>query len=161
MVNLDRIEEIIAQVEIGFFLTTVNEKTHGRPLATLAMEADGSLWFIIKSGTGLENDVMTNPKVSISYNDFYSSKYLLVNGVAQIIKDDIRKKELWHPRLTEWTGCQMEDERLMIMKVIIHDAECWNSGIKKMEEGTLENQNVVPFQPVYGSGEQNKYKKSQ
>ena len=73
-----------------------------RPLRTLQMDADGALWFMTTISSANIGEMDAHRRVSLSYMRPASERYVWASGVTQILRDEVKARELWKPGLRPW-----------------------------------------------------------
>jgi general stress protein 26 len=70
--------------------------------------------------------------VSISYSDPDSQTYVSVTGIADVVSDHQKMRELWKPVLKNWFPLELKDPKLALLKISIEKAETWDTSSNKM-----------------------------
>jgi general stress protein 26 len=70
--------------------------------------------------------------VNLSYADPGNSRFVSVSGVAAVVKDPAKAKELWSPLYTAWFPKGLDDPELSLLMVRVRDAEYWDAPSGKM-----------------------------
>ena len=115
--GLEIIRRIVRDVQVAMLTTEgLNGEMHSRPMITLNVEFDGSVWFFAHADSSKVNEIRHQPLVNISYigGDGYAS----LAGTAHIVEDSEKKRELWHEGLRTWLheGPQSSDVVLICVK---------------------------------------------
>lgn len=110
-------------------LTTVEENgaLHSRPMATQSVEFDGDLWFFTRSESPKAWELQSDRQVSVTFADPEKSKFLAASGVASLVHDPAKMKELWTPVLKVFFADGIDDPELALLKVSVEKAEYWDS----------------------------------
>lgn len=130
MVNdtgIARLNDMIGDIPIAM-LTSVGEDgdLHSRPMATQAVQEDGSVWFFTSSHTSAAYESTENCRVNVSYVDARRSVYISISGTASVSDDRRRIHELWDPAVAAWFPKGMDDPDLRLLCVQIERAEYWD-----------------------------------
>lgn len=109
--------------------TTVEEdgSLHSRPMATQDIEFDGDLWFFTHVSSPKVWESQQHRQVSVTFEDPTKNKYISTSGVAELVRDREKMKELWNPALKVFFDGGVDDPDLGLIKVIVHKAEYWDS----------------------------------
>jgi general stress protein 26 len=102
------------------------------PLNTLMMECEGHVWYFIKLDLEMQNDIAHHPCVNVSYADPAHRMFVSISGHAEIIGDLEKIKELWKPSFTEWFPLGLTDPELVLLKVNMKEASCWDNDKAQM-----------------------------
>lgn len=110
-------------------LTTMEEdgSLHSRPMTTQDSEFDGDLWFFTRINSPKVWESQQHRQVSVTFEDPGKSKFIATSGVAQLIRDREKMKELWTPVLKIFFGEGLDDPDLGLIKVSVESAEYWDS----------------------------------
>ncbi len=110
-------------------LTTIDEEgdLHSRPMATQQTDFDGDLWFFTGRDTAKIDEVNQRNKVNVSYADPEDNRYVSVSGLAYLVNDRSKAKELWNPAYKAWFPGGLDDPNLCLLRVEVDKAEYWDS----------------------------------
>jgi len=100
-----------------------------RPMTTQDPKKDGTIWFFVSSDGDVIDEVKANSQVNIAYAK--EGNYVSVSGMASIVNDTEKKKELWYAELAKWfEGQSPESPDVVLIKVTADTARYWgeNSG---------------------------------
>lgn len=122
-----RLNEKIKDIKIAM-LTTVEPdgELHTRPMATHAMDDDGTLWFFSYADSAKMDEVKQDKNVSLSYTDTAAETYVCASGTATTSFDKEKIKQLWNPILKAWFPQGLDDPNIALLKVRLHRAEYWD-----------------------------------
>jgi general stress protein 26 len=114
--------------DIGIaLLTTVDRdgRFHTRPLQTLAVDADHTLWFFTDWGSAKVDELRRDVRVSLGYAGASKKTYLAISGIGTLLEDPRRARELWAPEQRAYYPKGPDDERLAVLRVAVERAEYW------------------------------------
>jgi general stress protein 26 len=130
--ELTRLGGLIEKIGTGMLTTSSSSVgPRSRPLATLKMDAEPSLWFLTSISSRKIEEIDESSVVGLSYSDGRSD-FVAVAGPAQVIRDRDVIAGLWTPMAKAWFPGGVEDPDLAALRVHIHRAEYWDG-----PEGTL------------------------
>lgn len=131
--QLKKIKEKISAIDIAM-LTTQDKDEHlrSRPMQTLRIDDDGTLWFFTKSPSSKGDEIATHYHVNVSYADPNSNTYVSVSGIAEIVQNEPLKEELWNPSYKAWVPKGVDDPDLRLLKVTMQSAEYWDNTSSEM-----------------------------
>jgi general stress protein 26 len=94
--DLAELIRIIRDIRIAL-LTTVGDQGqfHTRPVQTLKVEADATLWFFTDWTSPKVAELHQDVRVSLGYADLAKNVYVAVCGEGSLIRDPQKAKELW------------------------------------------------------------------
>lgn len=126
--DVKKLGELIEEINIAM-LTTVDEDgtLRSRPMGTQQIEFDGDLWFFTGADSAKVEEVRQEQQVNVSYADPKQQRYVSVSGVAQVVRDQQKMKELWNPIFKAWFPEGLDDPNLALLKVHVTKAEYWES----------------------------------
>lgn len=103
-----------------------------QPMTKQEVDEDGGIWFFTSNRTELWEDVGHEPEVNLSFADPDNSTYVSVSGIARRVTDTAQKRRLWNPAAQAWLPAGPDDEHTVLVQVVPHAAEYWDSNDSKM-----------------------------
>ena len=98
--RIAKIGELIAETQLCMFTTTdATGQLMSRPIGLRETKFDGELWFIAMA-TRKVNEVCREAHVNIAFASRHA--WVLLTGVAEIVCDVAKAKELWGPNVDAW-----------------------------------------------------------
>ncbi len=129
--EFEKLGELIKDIRIAVVTTVEPDGTlHGRPLAALAYENDGQLWFYTAIDSAKVSEVANDVRASVAFADTDEDKYVVVSGTADIVNDRQRIHQLWTPFAKPWFPDGPDDPNLALLRVQAERAEYWTSAGK-------------------------------
>ena len=124
--DLGELIRIIQDIRIAL-LTTVSQdgQFHTRPVQTLKVEADATLWFFTDWTSPKVNELHHDVRVSLGYADPAKHVYVALSGEGRLMRDPQKAKELWSMEQRAYYPNGPDDERLALLRVAIVHAEYW------------------------------------
>ena len=131
---LQKFKELVKDVNICMFITNTQAEaeTHTRPMATVDVEDDGTLWFYTDIRSIKVEEVATEHKVHLIYAHPGKDSYLDVWGTATVSQDRNLIKEKWTPMVKVYFANGAEDPNLALLKVKPQDCYYWDTESGKM-----------------------------
>jgi general stress protein 26 len=114
--------------EIGTALLTTVDRDgafHTRPLQTLAVDADQTIWFFTDWGSPKVEELRHEMRVSLGYADASRGTYVAISGMAELLRDSNRARALWTSEQRAYDPDGPDDARLAVLRVRIEHAEYW------------------------------------
>jgi len=125
---MKKIKELADAADICLFTTNLTElPLSARPMSRQRIDDDGTLWFFSDKSSHKNLHIQQDNRVQLFFSNRNSSEYLSVYGIAEVIKDDVKAKELWSPIAKTWFNGGPEDPSLTIIKVIPQDGYYWDT----------------------------------
>lgn len=130
---LAKLRELIGDIDTAMFTTVATDGTlRSRPMATLQMEANGVFWFFTADDSPKVEEIYDNRQVSLAYAAREKQSYVSVSGLARLLHDPAKARELWTPMAKIWFPKGPDDARLALIRVEMSAAEYWDSPSGKM-----------------------------
>jgi general stress protein 26 len=103
-----------------------------RPMTTNEVDEEGNIWFYTNklSEVSIESDQKKD--VCLAYACPTQNDYLSVTGIASVVLDKAKIKELWKSAYKIWFPEGIDDPELALIKVTPVKAEYWDSSANKM-----------------------------
>jgi general stress protein 26 len=132
--ELAQLSALIGKLKLGM-LTTIDESgsLRSRPLATLEMDAQPALWFLISNSSPKIHDIERSSKVCVSYGNA-AADFVSVSGRASLSSDPSTLARLWTPFAKLWFPNGLTDPKLIALKVTIEGAEYWDGPNGKLTQ---------------------------
>jgi general stress protein 26 len=96
------------------------------------VDVEGNLWFFTRTDTEKVEAIRDNDNVCLSYADPDEQRYVSITGAAQLLNIPAKKKELWNPLYKAWFPQGLDDPKLVLIKVLVTNAEYWHAPEGKM-----------------------------
>jgi general stress protein 26 len=124
--DFTQLAQLIRDIRVGL-LTTVDRdgQFHTRPVETLRVENDLTLWFFTDWGSAKVEELRRDVRVSLGYSDAAQRRYVAISGAASIFRDVEKARELWTIEQRAYYPQGPEDERLALLRVGVERAEYW------------------------------------
>jgi general stress protein 26 len=123
-----RLRDLIKDVKFAMLTTRAVDGTlTSRPMTTLQTEFDGTLWFMLSAHSLKAVDIEERPKVNLGYAEPHDGRYVSVSGVAEVVHDESKIRELWNPAYETWFPGGPDDPNLALLKVDIASADYWET----------------------------------
>ena len=81
------------------------------------VEYDGDSWFFSYRDTPKVQEIEADPAVELAYVATEKGTWVSIEGTAEIVEDDAKKKELWEKSLEQWFKTGPEDDEVILLKV--------------------------------------------
>lgn len=123
----------ITPIRFAMF-TTVDARGSlvSRPMTNQEMDAEGSLWFFTSTTTEMWDDIVTHPEVNLSFAEPSDSVYVSISGRAERIVEREKIRAMWNPAVQAWYPHGPDDPHVVLVRVVPHAAEYWDSSATSM-----------------------------
>lgn len=128
----ERLWDLIKNIRAGM-LVTRNGFLHGRPMALLQKEFDGTLYFFTSKSSPKTHEIEHDPEVCVTFADDHSMTYVSMTGTAKFNEDTVKIEELWSPMSSAWFDGK-DDPDLVVLEVKVERAEYWDSKSNRMTQ---------------------------
>lgn len=127
--GLKTLAKLIKDIRFAM-LTTVDDegRLHSRPMATIDFKKfGGELWFFTQASSPKVDEVDRDQHVNLSYASPKDQRYASLSGVARLVRDPKKIRELWKPLYRAWFPEGLDDPELALLRVRVHQAEYWDA----------------------------------
>lgn len=131
---LAKFKKIVEEVRVCMFITNNrnDEQEHTRPMANVAVDDDGSLWFFTDVRSIKVEEVATDRDVHLTFAHPGKESYMDVWGKGSISTDRTLIKEKWSPVVKAYFPNGADDPNLALLKVAPTDVYYWEAESGKM-----------------------------
>ena len=124
-----RIAELLKDIDICMLVTRADGTVRGRPMSNNGkVEYDGDSWFFSYRDSPKIQQIEADPNVELAYIATDKGTWISIEGTAQVIEDDERKKDLWEKGLEQWFKDGPEDDNVVLVKVSADRIHAWAQG---------------------------------
>ncbi|MEI6948723.1 pyridoxamine 5'-phosphate oxidase family protein [Paraflavisolibacter sp. H34] len=133
---LEKYRKLVNDINVCMFITNCtsggNSPEHTRPMATIEVEDDGTLWFFSDIRSIKIEEVSVEHKVHLTYAHPGKESYMDVRGTADVITDRAQIKSKWKPMVKAWFPGGSDDPNLALLRVRPSDCYYWDAETGKM-----------------------------
>ncbi len=130
-----KFKKLVEEITVCMFITgNNNEHDHTRPMYTIEVEENGTLWFFTDLRSIKVEEVTTDRKVHLTYAHPGKDSYLDTWGMANVITDKQQIKDKWKPMLKAWFPNGPDDPSVALLQVRPTECYYWDSETGKMVE---------------------------
>jgi len=125
--DFEKLVEMIKDIDLCM-LTTVDEsdELHSRPMSLNGDVEGENLWFFTSSKSHKASEIERNRNVNVSFIDTDDQRYVSISGMADLVTDRQKIKELWKPALKAWFPDGPDQPDVALLKVRMTKAEYWD-----------------------------------
>jgi len=103
-----------------------------RPMATAAIDDDGTVWFLSKAGSPKNTQLWGDSAMQLTYAVKPRSEYLVLNGRADVLRDQTKIDELWNALDKTWFPEGKEDPSITLIRFRPRVGHYWDTKHGKM-----------------------------
>jgi general stress protein 26 len=129
---LKKFTKLVNEIKICMLITNTKQKDHTRPMATIDVEANGTLWFYTDIRSIKVEELSANSQVHLVYAHPGKESYLDVWGRASVVTDKQTIKDKWSTFVKAWFPNGVDDPNLALLKVEPNDNYYWDAETGKM-----------------------------
>ncbi|MGN6165792.1 MAG: pyridoxamine 5'-phosphate oxidase family protein, partial [Flavisolibacter sp.] len=127
-----KFKKLVMDINVCMFITNNRENNHTRPMATIEVEDNGSLWFFTDVRSIKVEEVSAENTVHLVYAHPGKESYMDVWGKADVITDKKIIKDKWKPLVKAWFPNGVDDPNLALLKVQPNNIYYWDAETGKM-----------------------------
>jgi general stress protein 26 len=138
------IAAMIRDIDICMLVTRAEGALRGRPMSNNGkVEWDGDSWFFSLGDSPKVAEIRRDSQVELAYIATERGTWVSIEGTADIVEDDARKRELWEEELGQWFQDGPDDDSVVLIKVRADRIHAWANG----EELVVEPGSASAAQP--------------
>jgi general stress protein 26 len=130
------VAELAAKIDDVRFPMFTWQDEHGhllsQPMTKQQVDDDGGIWFFASTLTSLWECIGHRPQVNLAFAHPDDALFVSVAGTAERVVDRERIKAMWNTGAQAWFPAGPEDEHAVLIRVVPHTAEYWDSNDSKM-----------------------------
>ncbi|GAC1423365.1 MAG: hypothetical protein NVS1B13_20590 [Flavisolibacter sp.] len=129
---LKKFKKLIKEINICMFITDNNQNNHTRPMATIEVDENGTLWFFSDIRSIKVEEVEQKQTVHLVYAHPGKESYIDLWGKASMNRDKKLIRDKWSAIVKAWFPGGVEDPNLCLLKVEPYDVYYWDAETGKM-----------------------------
>lgn len=129
---LQKFKKLVKDINVCMFITENTEAHHTRPMATIDVEEDGTLWFYTDVRSVKVEEVGKEHNVHLVYAHPGKESFLDLWGAATVVTDRNMIRDKWTPIAKAWFPGGADDRNLALLKVSPQDVYYWDAEMGKM-----------------------------
>jgi len=103
-----------------------------QPMTNQRVDDEGGIWFFASTLTSLWECIGHRPQVNLAFAQPDDALFVSVAGTAERVVDREQIKAMWNTGAQAWFPAGPEDEHAVLIRVVPHSAEYWDSNDSKM-----------------------------
>lgn len=127
-VDTSKLWDMIGDIRFGMLtLRGQDGQLHSSPMTTQnGSDRGGVLWFFMSRSGERIRALQAEPEVNVAYADPDADKYVSISGVARIVEDPAKKRELFDSTSKAWFAGGADDPDLALVAIVVSEAEYWD-----------------------------------
>jgi len=131
---LRKLKELAEDIKFCMFATSdANHYLYGRPMTTMQVEDNGTIWFFTSDRSKVAGDARGSEPVCLNYASPAKNNYLTVQGQVTLVKDKKKMEELWSPMLKAWFPDGLDSPDIALLRVEPEQAHYWDADASRVE----------------------------
>ena len=130
------VAELAAKIKHIRFPMFTWQDAHGhllsQPMTNQHIDDEGGIWFYTSTLTPLWECIGHRPQVNLAFTQPDDAQFVSVSGEAERVVDRERIRAMWNVGAQAWFPAGPEDEHAVLIRVVPHTAEYWDSNDSKM-----------------------------
>ncbi|MBV8838461.1 MAG: pyridoxamine 5'-phosphate oxidase family protein [Alphaproteobacteria bacterium] len=118
--------ELMERVRFCMLCTHRDNQIHARPMGAFVRRKENAVYFFTDARAHKDDEVEEASDVCLAFADVSGQKYVSINGVAEVVDDRGKIRELWSIPSKIWWDSP-EDPNIRLIKVTPRDGEYWDS----------------------------------
>ena len=127
MNHIEKIKELVSRSRVGMLGTLEEGVMHFRPMSHVDIDDEGKIWFFTSRDSWKAEDIQRNPTVQLVYINESDSLYLTIDGIASLVENQQRMRELFNPFVKAWFPKGLNDPSLALLVVNPMELEYWSN----------------------------------
>lgn len=149
--QMEKIKELVSRSRVCMLGTSEDGFMKFRPMSHVDIDDEGKIWFFTSKDSWKAEDIQRNPSVQLIYINESDSIYLTMEGMATLVFDPRRMKELFNPFIKAWFPKGLKDPLLALLAVRPMGIEYWaNDDSKILTYIKMLSSAVTGSQPSIG-----------
>jgi general stress protein 26 len=127
-----KFKKLVTDINVCMFITNHEKDEHTRPMATIEVEDNGTLWFFTDIRSIKVEEVSVEKTVHLVYAHPGKESYVDVWGKANVLTDRKLIKDKWKTIVKAWFPNGSDDPNLALLKVTPSNIYYWDAETGKM-----------------------------
>ncbi len=132
--GIQKLKQLVKENNVCLFCIAVSSDDGSgcSPMQALHICDRGNIWFLSDKNSYKNIEIKKGNQVQLIFSNSVSNSYFIVNGRAEISRDEQKIEELWSPIANQWFKDGKDDPNISILKVEPLTAYCWDTDSEKM-----------------------------
>jgi len=144
--------EVLDDFDTAMLVTRPGDgRLHGRPLSIAGKDPDGTLWFVTSARSPKVDEIEADACALVTMQS--SSRWLTLEGTAEIVRDRAKVEELWSVAQRIWFENE-DDPDIALVRFVPNAAEYWdNAGAQGIRFAFAAAKAIVQGKPLTDRGD--------
>lgn len=154
---LKKFKKLVNDINVCMFITN-NRDNHTRPMYTIEVEENGTLWFFTDVRSIKVEEISMDDSVHLVYAHPGKESYLDVWGKASVVTDKQTIKDKWSPMIKAWFPGGVDDPNISLLQVNPQDVYYWDAEAGRMISFLKIIAGAISGKPVMSNDKQGSLK---
>jgi general stress protein 26 len=129
-----KLQDLATDINICLFFSGpfIADEPGCRPMSTSGVDEEGTIWFLSSRSSDKNREIAADPHVKLYYSSPGKSIFLVVRGMADILYDREKIRELWNPLDRTWFQGGETDPEISLIRVKPAHAHYWDARGNRM-----------------------------
>ena len=129
-----KLQDLATEINICLFCSgaTTDHDAGCRPMATSGVDESGTIWLMSDRNSEKNREIAADPRVKLYYSHPGKSSFLIVTGIANIVYDRGKIRELWNPLDRTWFKEGEDDPDISLIRIVPQHAHFWDARGNRM-----------------------------
>lgn len=124
---IKKMTTLVEDIKTAMLLTDLKKQPISAiPMTTKEVDEDGSIWFLSGLNSEHNSNIVKNPQAQLLYSDPSGMEFISIYGMATIITDSERLKDLYSSIDDAWFE-GVDDPNLTAIKITPKEAYYWDT----------------------------------
>jgi general stress protein 26 len=124
--DTDQVWRLMEKIRFCMLSNWDGADLHSRPMGAFVRANESAVYFFTDDRAHKDEEIRRYPRVCLAFADTGGQKYLSVSGMAQILNDREKIRELWAVPAKVWWKSP-DNPNIRLIKVIPIRAEYWDA----------------------------------
>jgi len=129
---VEALARLIKDIPVAMLTTTGLGRLRSRPMVCQHDPFDGDLWFLTARAAGKTGEIRDRQVVHVTFVSPTDSRYVWATGLASVVVDAGKVRDLWHPGYKPWFREGPDDPSIALIRVKVEEAEYWDPKANRM-----------------------------
>lgn len=131
---IQKIKDLVNSIDIAMLSTYTESEGYpcSVPMSRQEVDEEGNIWFLFSSESSTYENLQSDQRVSLNFAHVGDYKFLSINGIAEISRDQTRIDKYWNKFNEAWFEKGKEDPSIRVLKVQPLEAHYWDNKANKL-----------------------------
>lgn len=117
--------KLVEDIRTAMMTSVDGDVLRARPMQGFVDDEKGLLWFFTRRSAHKAAEIDREAQVNLSFADPKHQQYVSISGIAQVVIDPPKAKDLWNPFVQAWFPEGPDDPDVALIRVRAEQGEYW------------------------------------